>query len=322
MKTVKIGSREVGLGQPCLVIAEIGINHNGSVGVAKQLIDTAVEAGCEMVKFQKRTLDVVYSAEELAKPRVFDQSFLSHAAERSVAYGYEVLGEQALARLASDPEGTTNGDLKRILEFNEPEYRELDAYCRERGIMWCASPWDEASADFLEQFNPVCYKLASASITDRGLLEHVRRKGKPIILSTGMSTMEQIRNAMRILGTDNLILLHCNSTYPTPDEEENLRVIQTLQEEFPDVPIGYSGHGHGTVPSIATVALGACVIERHITLDRAMPGSDQSASLEPSGIKHLVYNVRRLEKALGDGVKRVTETEKSIAAKLRRKTDF
>ncbi len=322
MNPIQIGSRTVGKGFPCLVIAEIGINHNGSVEIAKQLIDVAVEAGCEMVKFQKRTVDVVYSAEELAKPRAFDPSFIEHARERWDRYGYSVLGRDAIVRLDASPEATTNGDLKRALEFNEPEYRELDAYCRQRGIMWCASPWDEASVDFLEQFHPVCYKLASASITDRGLLEHVRSKGRPVILSTGMSTMEQVVMAAGIVGDVPMVILHCNSTYPTADEDENLRVITTLQNLFPSTPIGYSGHGHGTTPSVTTIALWACVIERHITLDRAMPGSDQSASLEPAGIKHLVHNVRRLERALGDGVKRVTPSEQAIAAKLRRKMDF
>ncbi|MBP6885664.1 MAG: N-acetylneuraminate synthase family protein [Candidatus Pacebacteria bacterium] len=322
MNPIRIGSRWVGNGFPCLVIAEIGINHNGSVEIAKQLIDVAVDAGCEMVKFQKRTIDVVYTQDELAKLRAFDRSIIKHAVERSGRYGYSVLGSVAEARLHANPEATTNGDLKLALEFNQPEYREIDAYCRERGIMWCASPWDEASVDFLEQFNPVCYKLASASITDRKLLEHVRSKGRPVILSTGMSTMEQVLASTGIVGDVPLVILHCNSTYPTADEDENLRVITTLQNEFPFTPIGYSGHGHGTTPSVATVALGASVIERHITLDRAMPGSDQSASLEPSGIKHLVHNVRRLEKALGDGMKRVTPAEVAIAAKLRRKTDF
>ena len=193
MNPIQIGSRMVGKGFPCLVIAEIGINHNGSVEIAKQLIDVAVEAGCEMVKFQKRTVGVVYSAEELAKPRAFDRSFIENALYRSNRYGYNVLGFEALDRIREDPDATTNGDLKRALEFNEPEYREIDAYCRQRNIMWCASPWDEKSVDFLEQFNPVCYKLASASITDRNLLEHVRSKKRPIILSTGMSTMEQVQ---------------------------------------------------------------------------------------------------------------------------------
>jgi N-acetylneuraminate synthase len=312
----------VGPGSPCLVIAEIGINHNGSVMLAKQLIDVAVEAGCEAVKFQKRTLDIVYAPEELAKPRTFDASFLANARERSERYGYSVLGSEAEYRLACDPEATTNGDLKRILEFGEMEYHELDAYCRERNVMWTASPWDEGSVDFLERFDVPCYKVASASLTDRGLLEHIRSKGRPVILSTGMSTMEQIRTAASFIGFGNVALLACNSTYPTADEDENLRVITTYTREFQGLPVGYSGHGHGTTPSVATVALGACIVERHITMDRTMPGSDQSASLEPAGIRHLVYNIRRLETALGDGVKRVTEVEKIIAAKLRRKTDF
>lgn len=316
MNLVRIGSRLVGPGQPCLVIAEIGINHNGSLDIARQLIDVAVAAGCEVVKFQKRTVPVVYTVAELAKPRAFDASIIAHAMERGV------FSEEVRARLAADPEATTNGDLKYALEFGESEYRALDAYCRSKGVMWTASPWDEASVDFLEEFNVPCYKVASASLTDRSLLEHIRSKGRPVILSTGMSTSEQVREAVSALGRGQLIILHCNSTYPTPEEEENLRCITTLQGDYPDVPIGFSGHGYGTTPSVATVALGACVIERHITLLRTMPGSDHAASLEPQGIIHVVRNVRRLERALGDGVKRVTESEKAIAAKLRRRTDF
>lgn len=320
--SVKIGSRLVGPGHPCFIVAEIGINHNGSVEIAKQLIDVAVEAGCNAVKFQKRTVSVVYTTSELAKPRAVDQTFITAARLREKRYSYRILDASAWDRINQDPEATTNGDQKRILEFNEVEYRDLDEHCRKVGILWTASPWDEESADFLDTFNVPFYKVASASLTDRGLLMHIRSKGKPVILSTGMSTLEQIRMAIDILDQSSLILLSCNSTYPTPEEDENLRVIQTLQQEFPGIPVGFSGHGHGTTPSIATVALGACIIERHITLDRTMPGSDQSASLEPAGIKHLVHNVRRLEKALGDGVKRVTDAEKAIAAKLRRKTDF
>lgn len=322
MSLVKIDSRLVGPGQPCLVIAEIGINHNGSVEIAKKLIDVAVDAGCELVKFQKRTVPVVYTASELAKPRQFDITILRHAMDRTHRYGYEVLGNGARGRLIESMDAMTNGDLKYALEFNAPEYAELDAYCRSKGVMWTASPWDEESVDFLEASNVPCYKVASASLTDRGLLRRISSKGKPIILSTGMSTLEQIHEAVQVVGSGNLILLHCNSTYPTPEEDENLRVITTLQREFPGIPIGFSGHGRGTTPTVATVALGACVIERHLTLDRTMPGSDQSASLEPTGIKHMVYNVRRLEAALGDGIKRVTDAEKGIAAKLRRKTDF
>ncbi len=322
MGSVKIGSRLIGPGQPCLVIAEIGINHNGSLDIAKKLIDVAIQTGCEMVKFQKRTVPVVYTAAELAKPRAFDTSIIQHANQRAKVFGYDVLEKGAWARLNANPEATTNGDLKYALEFNESEYREIARYCQEKGILWTASPWDEASVDFLAKFVVPCYKVASASLTDSGLLQWIQSKGKPVILSTGMSTMDQIHEAVRILDRDQLIILHCNSTYPTPEEDENLRVITALQQAYPGVPIGFSGHGRGTTPSVATIALGACVIERHITLDRTMPGSDQSASLEPSGIAHMIHNIRRVEAALGDGVKRVTESEKAIAAKLRRKTDF
>lgn len=285
-ETVKIGDRVVGVGQPCFVVAEIGINHNGDVELAKQLIDAAVHAGCDAVKFQKRTVEVVYSAEELAKPR-------------------------------DNPFGPTNGDLKRGLEFGQQQYEEIDRYCRDKGIMWFASCWDEASVDFIEQFSPPCYKIASASLTDDGLLRHHRTFGRPIILSTGMSTLEQVAHALQVLGADNLVLMHTTSTYPSQLEELNLQTVCTLQKRF-GVPVGYSGHEVGLAPSVAAVALGSCVLERHITLDRAMWGSDQAASVEPGGFERLVKDVRAVERALGDGVKRVYESEVPIMKKLRR----
>lgn len=291
MTEVRIGNKTIGDGHPCFVIAEIGINHNGSLEIAKKLIDAAVESGCDAVKFQKRTIEVVYTAAELAKAR------------ESVF-------------------GSTNGDLKHGLEFGEREYREIDRYCRAKGILWTASPWDEESVDFLAKFDVPFYKVASASLTDTGLLQHIRSKGKPVILSTGMSTMEQIRNAVEVLGPEDLVVLHCISTYPNDDENEHLSVIATLRREFPGVPIGYSGHGKGTTLSVCAVALGACVVERHITVDRTMWGSDQSASLEPAGLKLMVGNIRRFETALGNEVKTVLASEVPIAQKLRRKTDF
>ena len=271
MKVVRIGNYLLEHGQPCFVVAEIGINHNGNLDLAKQLIDAAKEAGADGVKFQKRTVAVVYSPEELIRPR-------------------------------ESPFGSTNGDLKRGLEFGEKEFEELNSYCQEKQILWFASCWDEGSVDFMEQFNPPCYKIASASLTDDGLLQYHHQTGRPIILSTGMSTMEQIRHAVSILGSDNLILLHCTSTYPSTPEELNLRMIRTLQKEFPSHPIGYSGHEVGLQTSVAAVVLGACVIERHITLDRAMWGSDQAASVEPHGFKRMIRDIRVVEKALGDGV--------------------
>jgi N-acetylneuraminate synthase len=283
---VRIGNRLVGEGHPALVIAEIGINHNGDIDLARRLISVAVAAGCDAVKFQKRTIDVVYPAEELARPR-------------------------------ESPFGTTNGDLKRGLEFGYNEYRLIARYCREVKMPWFASCWDEASVDFIDQFDPPCYKVASASLTDDHLLRHTRSKGKPIILSTGMSTIQEIDHAVAVLGRENLILLHACSAYPAYYPELNLRAIPTLRERY-GVPVGYSGHETGLPSTVAAVALGACCVERHITLDRAMWGSDHAASLEPNGITKIVSYIRTVEQSLGDGVKRVVEREQPIIKKLRR----
>lgn len=285
-KAVRIGEKLVGGGHPCYIVAEIGINHNGNVETAKRLIDAAVLAGCDAVKFQKRTVDVVYSAEELARPR-------------------------------ESPFGQTNGDLKRGLEFGATEYAAIDRYCRERQIGWFASCWDEASVDFVERFDPPCYKIASACLTDESLLRRHRRTGRPLILSTGMSTIEQVDRAVATLGKDDLVLMHTTSTYPSDIADLNLRVMPALAARF-DVPVGYSGHEVGLAPSVAAVALGACMIERHITLDRAMWGSDQAASVEPQGFARLVRDTRAVETALGDGVKRVIDAEVAIMKKLRR----
>jgi N-acetylneuraminate synthase len=287
MANIQIGNAAVGEGRPCYIIAELGINHNGSIETAKKLIDVACDAGCNAVKFQKRTIDVVYSPEELAKTR-------------------------------ETPFGKTNGDLKRALEFGLFEYHEINRYCRAKKIDWFASCWDEASVQFIDQFDPPCYKIASASLTDDDLLQFTRAKGKPIILSTGMSTLEEVDHAVMVLGRRDLILLHTCSTYPSKYGELNLRVIQTMGERY-GVPVGYSGHETGVPTSTAAVALGACVLERHITLDRAMWGSDQAASLEVDGIRKLVRDVRLIELAMGDGVKRVWPSEVPIQEKLRRK---
>ena len=283
---VKIGNATIGQPPHTYIIAEIGINHNGDLAQAKKLIQLAVTSGCDAVKFQKRTLEVVYTQEELAKPR------------ESVF-------------------GKTNGDLKRGLEFGQKEYEEIDRYCKDVGIDWFASCWDEASVDFIDTFNPPCYKIASASLTDDALLKHTRATGKPIILSTGMSTLEQVDHAVKLLGTKDLVLLHTCSTYPSVYKELNLKVIQTLQERY-GVPVGYSGHETGLASSIAAVALGASVIERHITLDRAMWGSDQAASLGPNGIIRLVGDIRLVEHSMGDGVKHVVASEVPVMQKLRR----
>jgi len=286
MSTIKIGNKLVGEGQPCYIIAEIGINHNGDLDLTKRLISVAVAAGCDAVKFQKRTVEVVYTAEELAKPR-------------------------------ENPFGTTNGDLKYGLEFDFEDYKEIDAFCKSVKIPWLVSPWDEGSVDFMEQFDTPVYKIASASLTDDNLLKHVRKTGKPIIASTGMSTYAEIDHAVDVLGKKDLVLMHTTSTYPANYDELNLRAIPTMAAKY-GVPIGYSGHETGIPTSVAAAVLGACMVERHITMDRAMWGSDQSASLEPNGISRLVRDIRLVEQSMGDGVKRVYEREVPIIKKLRR----
>lgn len=283
---VKIGHSLVGDGQPCYIIGEIGINHNGDIKIAKQLIELAEASGCNAVKFQKRTIDVVYTPEELAKPR-------------------------------ENPFGTTNGDLKYGLEFEDEEYREIDAYCKELDIAWFASCWDEKAVDMIDGFNPPCYKIASASLTDDKLLEHTRARNKPVILSTGMSSLAEIDRAVEILGKKDLVILHSTSTYPSNYDELNLKVIPEFRKRY-GVPVGYSGHETGIASSVAAVALGACVVERHITLERSMWGSDHAASLGPSGITRLVRDIRLVEMSFGDGVKKVFEREKPIIKKLRR----
>jgi N-acetylneuraminate synthase len=285
-KSVQIGGHPVGPGCPCFITAEIGINHNGDLDTAIKLIDAAIAAGCQAVKFQKRTVDLVYTPEELNKPR-------------------------------ENPFGPTNGDLKRGLEFGGDEYRVIDAYCRDRGILWFASCWDRASIDFMGTFDPPCHKIASACLTHDDLLMQFHATGRPLILSTGMSTMEEVRHAVDVLGPDGLVIVHSTSVYPSRVDILNLRVIQALQREF-GCPVGYSGHEVGLQTSVAAVALGACLIERHLTLDRAMWGSDQAASIEPHGFARLVRDIRSVELALGDGVKRLLPDEVPVMEKLRR----
>lgn len=283
---VRIGDRAVGDGEPCYIVAEIGINHNGDMELARKLISASLLAGCDAVKFQKRTVDVVYTAEELERPR-------------------------------ESPFGMTNGDLKRGLEFGRDEYQAIDDYCRMHNIAWYASCWDEPSVDFIQQFSPPCYKIASASLTDDALLRHHRETGVPIILSTGMSTLEEIDHAVEVLGTNNLIVMHATSTYPSKLDELDLRVIPTLKERY-GVPIGYSGHETGLATTLAAAVLGACMVERHITLDRAMWGSDQSASVEPQGFQRLAKDIGAWEIAAGDGVKKLHPSEVPVMEKLRR----
>jgi N-acetylneuraminate synthase len=273
------------------LIAEIGINHNGDLNIAKRLIDVAKTAGFDAVKFQKRTIEMVYSAEELA-------------AERDSVFG------------------KTNGDLKRGLEFGRSEYEQIDRYCRNLEIAWSASPWDIKSIEFLEEFDLPFYKVASASLTDSVLLETLRKTNRPIILSTGMSTLKQVTSAVSLLDKDTLFLMHTNSTYPAKSEELNLSVITLLREKF-NVPVGYSGHESGVLPSvIAYSKFGADLIERHITLDRAMWGSDQAASLEPQGVSRLVQYLK--EASVVDGVpkKELLESEIPVMKKLRKVSDY
>jgi N-acetylneuraminate synthase len=286
MSTVKVGNKLLGEGQPCYVIAEVGINHNGDIDLAKRLISVAVAAGCDAVKFQKRTVDIVYTAAELATPR-------------------------------PNPFGDTNGDLKRGLEFGEEEYDEIAAFCKSVKIPWLVSPWDEPSVDFMEKYDTPVYKIASASLTDDNLLKYVRKTGKPILASTGMSTYAEIDHAVEVLGKENLILMHTTSTYPAKYEQLNLRAIPTMAERY-GVPVGYSGHETGIPTTVAAAVLGACCVERHITMDRAMWGSDQSASLEPNGIGRLVRDIRLCEQSMGDGIKRVYAEEVPVMKKLRR----
>ena len=270
------------------VIAEVGINHNGSMDITKKLIDAAVDAGCNAVKFQKRTLDTVYSKEDLDRPR-------------------------------ESPWGTTNRQQKEGLEFGKEEYDEIDQYCKEKGIEWFASAWDVESQHFLRNYSLKYNKVASAMLTHRKLLEAIAEEKRYTFISTGMSTMEQIRSATKIFENAECPyeLMHCNSSYPMNPEDANLLMIRTLRREF-GKRIGYSGHEVGIIVTCAAAAMGAASVERHITLDRSMYGSDQAASLEIGGLNRLVSYIREIEKSIGDGVKNVTDTEKNIAAKLRK----
>ena len=287
-REIKIGNKLVGDDHPAYVIAEAGINHNGDLGLAKQMVDAAVHAGADAVKFQKRTPEVCTPPEQQKQMRETPWGYISY-----LDYRYKV-------------------------EFNEEQYREIDRYCKEKGIDWMVSVWDEPSVDFMEKFETPAYKVPSASLTDHNLLKYVRKTGKPIIISSGMSTMEEIKQGVQVVGADNLVIMHCTSTYPCEPEELNLNMIKTLRSEFPNNPIGYSGHEVGLVPSAVAVAFGACMVERHLTLDRAMWGSDQAASVEPGGFERLVKYIRVTEASLGDGVKKVYDSEMSSLKKLRR----
>ena len=289
MKAIELRkNRAIGAGHPAYIIAEIGINHNGSLDLAKQLIAEAARAGCDAVKFQKRTPELCVPKDQWDRERDTPWGRMSYI------------------------------DYKRRTEFGQAEYTAIDDYCRALGIDWFASCWDEPSVDFMEQFAPLLYKMASASLTDRPLLERVRATGRPLMLSTGMSTQAEITQAVGWVGLDNLLVAHSTSAYPCPPAELNLRMIPTLQAQFPNTPIGYSGHETGLATTVAAVALGASFVERHFTLDRAMWGSDHAASVEPGGLAKLVRDIRDVEEALGDGQKRVYDSELEPRRRLRR----
>ena len=286
-RTLQIGSRPVGDGHPVYIIAEIGINHNGSLDNAKRLIDAASDAGCDAVKFQKRTPELCVPEAQKSKMR-------------ETPWGY-----------------ITYLEYRHKVEFWKDAYEDIAAHCRARNIDWFASCWDEEAVEFMELFNPPCYKVQSAAVTDSALLTKLRETGRPLLLSTGMSTMDEIRSAVSLLDVERLLIMHATSTYPCPNTQLNLNMIRTLRDVFP-CPVGYSGHEVGLPTTAAAVALGACAVERHITLDRSMWGSDQAASIEPGGFKRLVTYIRAVEDALGDGIKQVYPEESIARERLRR----
>ena len=282
-----VGSTEIGKNRPVYIIAEIGINHNGDIAIAKQLMDVAAQSGCNAVKFQKRTPAICVPEEQKLQMR-------------------------------ETPWGTmTYLEYKERTEFGQSEYEQIDAYAKKLNIHWFASPWDLPSVDFLLGFSPVCIKVASASLTDTALLSKIAATKVPLILSTGMSTMNEIESAVALISNTQFGLAHATSTYPCQPTELNLRMIQTLDSKF-KVPVGYSGHETGLATTVAAVALGATFIERHITLDRSMWGTDHSASVEPTGLDRLVRDIRNTETALGNGVKCVFDSELPVKARLRR----
>ena len=286
-KSIEINGKKLGIGEPVYVIAEIGINHNGQLDIAKKLMDVAAQAGCDAVKFQKRTPEICVPEEQKDMPRETPWGLMSYL------------------------------EYKKHIEFGETEFNEIHKYAISLGIDWFASPWDLPSVDFLESFNIPCYKVASACLTDKDLLTAINKTGIPTIISTGMSSLIEIDTAVDILDAVPLAIAQSTSTYPCENNELNLRAISTLGNRY-GIPSGYSGHERGTQATIAAVALGATFIERHITLDRTMWGTDHSASLEPAGIEKLVRDIRIVELALGDGIKRVYESELPVRAKLRR----
>lgn len=353
MAQIAIGNCNVGLGMPCFVIAEIGINHNGSLPLALELSEKAAQAGAQAVKFQKRDVPVVYSIAERQTPRQFHRSFIENAMKRTMIEGvdYPVFPERGQmdrleAFLRGEDVPTYNGDLKYALEFGPKEWDTIRSHCERLGLAWGASAWDGLSVSEIDGFHPDFHKVASACLPHKDLLVRIKRCGRPIILSTGGSTMEQIRQAVEILGRKNLVILHCVATYPSADEEGNVAMINTLRKEFHDVPIGYSGHEKDILASELAVSFGASVVERHITLDRSLPGSDQSASLTPDEFTIMVERTRfietrrgtqqsmrleewasdedfaRIVSIMGSGEKQVFPREMDTMKKLRRISNF
>lgn len=285
---VAVGHQLVGDGQPVFVIGEIGINHNGSLELAKRLIAGAKKAGCDAVKFQKRTVELCVPREQWRTMRDTPWGRMSYI------------------------------DYKRRIEFGLEEFIEIDRFCREIGIRWFSSCWDEESVDFIERFDPPCYKAASASLTDHALLRKMKATGRPLMASTGMSSWNEVLDAFAAIGERDLLIAHSTSAYPCPPTDLNLRVIQALKERFSTCPIGYSGHETGLASTWAAVALGATFVERHITLDKDLWGTDHAASVDLKDLEQLVAQIRELEQALGDGKKRVYESELGARKKLRR----
>lgn len=289
--TVDIAERKIGPGEPCYLIAEIGANHNGDLAIALDMIRAAKDAGADVVKFQKRSLPGCIPVEQ-------------RDVVRSTPWGL-----------------LTYSEYRERLEFNRQQYEAIDVECRRLGIAWTASVWDEGAVDFLRPFHVPFVKIPSACLTGDGLLRAARTLDVPVVLSVGMSTPDEIARAVTTLGRHDLILLYCKSTYPCPTADLNLHGIATLRRLFGDeIPVGYSGHEVGLPTTLAAVALGACVVERHFTLSRAMWGTDQAASVEPPGFRKLVASIRTIEGAMGDGVIRVLESEEPIKAKLRRRS--
>jgi N-acetylneuraminate synthase len=287
MGTLPFGKRVIGDNHPTYIVAEIGINHNGSLDLAKQLIDAAALAKCDAVKFQTRTPELCVPFKQRDQPRDTPWGVMSYL------------------------------EYRRRMEFGPEDYEQIVEHCRSRSIDWFTSCWDESAVDLIEWFEPIGYKIPSAALTDLALLRRFKETGRPLILSTGMSTMPEIEAAVAILGTENLLITHATSTYPCPLVELNLRMIETIRSRF-GCPVGYSGHEVGLATTLAAVCLGACLVERHITLDRAMWGTDQAASVEPRGFERLVQYIRDVEAALGDGIKTVYESERVVMQKLRR----